>query len=50
MGHIPFRRLDSLAALGVVVKRARNYLTVAGRLSPMSGHARHPSERQMALF
>ena len=43
-------RLEHLRKMGVVVKRARNYLTVAGQFSPESGHPRHPSERQTALF
>ena len=43
-------RLETLRRMGVVVKRARNYLTVAGRFSPESGHPRHPTERQPSLF
>jgi len=43
-------RLETLRRMGVVIKRARNYLTVAGRFRPESGHPRHPTERQPSLF
>ena len=43
-------RLEVLRRMGVVVKRARDYLTLAGRFRPQSGHHSHPTERQGLLF